>query len=377
MNILFLIDPNSIHDQKWVSKFTSDNTYNCFFICRKVHFNKSNIESFESASNISFEGVVDYFSYKKIFNSLAQVRLIKKIISTQNIQIFHIQYAEPNALWALFRRYFKIPVIITCRGTDVLKTIPEHFSKKDLFNRLISISYKFSFQQADWVTFTSTSQLNSVLHFSQKVKNKTIIRTGVDLKKLFSDTSSLLPKNLNKPYFLFPRYLKPIYNHEFTIQALKQLPITIKDKYLMVFIGKDSGVIEYQNFLINQLEEDSQIKYEFLPKLNQASIYELYKNATIIVMTPKSDGSPVSGMEAIALNKKLILGPIEYDQEIFNVPNVYKLKSWSPDELSSLIKFVIKKGNTTRKTDEYLNKIDSDYNMQIMNTIYKNLVIGN
>ena len=77
-------------------------------------------------------------------------------------------------------------------------------------------------------------------------------------------------------------------------------------------------------------------------------------------MTPKSDGSPVSGMEAIALNKKLILGPLEYDRDIFSEPNVFYLNSWSTIELSSLIESVIHKEDLTYEPSlDYLDKIDN------------------
>ncbi|WP_340153599.1 glycosyltransferase [uncultured Marivirga sp.] len=378
MNILYLIDPNSIHDQKWISFFTEKSGYECFFICRRHHYNKELIDQFEINFKIKFRGTIDYFSFKRIGSSIKQVFTIKQVIDINNIHLFHIQFAEPNALWAFFRRVLGVPIIITCRGTDVLKTIPNHFNRNDIFNKLIAWAYKKSLNNADWVTFTSKSQWDSIRPLIDRKDNISVIRTGVNLIKLEKDTSGFFPKNMSKPFILFPRYLKPIYNHEFAIEAAKKLSSDLKQKYQMVFVGKDAGDIEYQNQLIQMLKEDREIDFLFLEKQKQESIWELYKNAELIIMTPKSDGSPVSGMEAIALNKRLILGPLEYDKDIFNEPNIFQLEKWSSDELSSLIEEVLKKVNTNVKpTVQYLNKIDRDHNMKILEKTYQNLIVGN
>lgn len=371
MIILYLIDPNSIHDQKWIAKFAQDSKKKCFFICRENHYNKEFIERFENDFNIKFVGTVDYFSFIRIGHSIKQLLGIKKIFKEQNIQLFHIQYAEPNALWVLFRAYLGIPMVITCRGTDVLKTIPSHFAKKDFFNRLISWAYKRAFVNADWITVTSQSQLEAVKKFSGRSDKISIIRTGVNLKQIKADTSAHFPKEINKPYILFPRYIKPIYNHEFAIEALKKLSLDLKQKYQMVFVGKDSGDVEYQNQLIQILKKDSEIDFLFLEKQQQKVIWELYKKADLIMMTPRSDGSPVSGMEAIALGKKLILGPLNYDQDIFNFSTCYKLKNWDTEELKDLIESLLNIEKTNKIDD--LSIIDFDANMEKVNSIYTNL----
>jgi glycosyltransferase involved in cell wall biosynthesis len=375
VNILYLIDPNSIHDQKWIRKFTNNPANNCFFICREHYYNYHFIKQFEIDFQISFVGTVDYFSFKKLFGSIKQVIRIKRTINEYEIELFNIQYAEPNALWALFRELFGIPIIITCRGTDVLKTIPNHFRQKDIFNKLIAWAYKKSFLNASGITVTSTGQWDSLNKLIGSKKEISIIRTGIDLKGLRNDTSAFLPKEVCKSYILFPRYIKPIYNHEFAIEALKKLPTELKQKYQMVFVGKNSGDLRYQNLLICSLKEDEAIDFLFLEKQGQEAIWELYKNAELIIMTPKSDGSPVSGMEAIALHKKLILGPLEYDKDVFSQPNVFPLEDWNSQELSSLIEKLINiDGYEAKQSPIYLKKIDNKDNMQLLQEIYNKVI---
>ncbi|MGM0582484.1 MAG: glycosyltransferase [Bacteroidota bacterium] len=372
MNILYLIDPKSIHDQKWVGNFTTYNKFNCFFICRDQHFEKGAINVFQRDFNIKFQGTIDYFSFIWIVKSFIQLRKIRKIIKINNIQLLHIYFAEPNALWVLFRSYIGIPILITCRGTDVLKTIPEHFTKKGLLNKVVAWAYKQAFNRADWVTVTSSNQRDSIKKFSDP-KNISIIRTGVDLKKLYSNTKYNIPSEINKSFILFPRYIKPIYNHEFCIEAIAELPEDIKKRFQFVFVGKNSGDNTYQNKLIKSLSE-LKVNFLILSKQSQQEIWGLYSKAELIVMTPKSDGSPVSGMEAIALKKKLILGPLDYDEDIFCQENVYRIKRWDKYELSETIKEVLSvKVSDFQISNDYLNKIDNKSNMQKLHKIYNTL----
>jgi len=371
MNILYLIDPHSIHDQKWISSFTQDSNYTCFFICRSRHYDEQYIKIFEENYKIQFMGTVDYFSFIKLGRSIRQICTIKSVIKKEKIKLFHIQYAEPNGLWAIFRRYFGVPIMITCRGTDVLETIPNHFAKKDILNRLVSFAYKRAFQLTDWITVTSASQMQSIERFSNITHGISLIRTGVQIHELLTDTSSYFPEEVKKPYILFPRYLKPVYNHEFAIEAIRLLPIKFIREYQMVFIGKDVGDLVYQKELIKALKRIPQINYLLLPKQEQESIWELTKRADLVIMTPKSDGSPVSGMEAIALKKKLILGPLNYDVEIFNNNSTFKLKKWDVMELKELIEFMLT--SDIKNDHNNLTSIDYDSNMDAIKAIYKRL----
>jgi trehalose-6-phosphate synthase len=105
-----------------------------------------------------------------------------------------------------------------------------------------------------------------------------------------------------------------------------------------------------------------------LPKQKQEGIWELYKRAELIVMTPKSDGTPVSGMEAIALGQKLILGPLKYDEDIFNQASCFKLKKWDTKELASQIKYAL--GSDFECTSIEKDAIDFNANMKKVADIY-------
>ncbi|MER3329554.1 MAG: glycosyltransferase, partial [Candidatus Kapaibacterium sp.] len=86
----------------------------------------------------------------------------------------------------------------------------------------------------------------------------------------------------------------------------------------------------------NIMQGISEVDFVFLPQVSQETILELYKKSSAVVMTPLSDGSPVSAMEAMACGANVILGPIQYDSQIFNT-NVIKLLDWDAEKLAHLI----------------------------------------
>lgn len=366
MNILYLADPNSIHDIKWISFFTEKNL-NAFLLKRNHH---ANAVKSADLNNVTEVGSIADFSIFRFHRTISTALFIKRILRRNKIDLIHILYAEPNALWCLLRNFFGIPMIVTTRGTDVLKTIPESFEKRTFINILVSFLYKKSFLNADWVTGTSSRQLESIEAFSTRKENMSVIRTGIEVRYVESDTSSF--SNIEGPFILFPRYIRPLYNHEFCLDAIEELPADIKANYKMVFIGKDSGEAPYQSYLENRMNSLKDVKFIFLPIQAQEAIIELNKRASLVIMTPKSDGSPVSAMEAIACGAKVILGPLRYDAELYR-DYVFQLNTWSASELATLIQHVLK---TEEKQDlkSFLRSVDRRTEMNKIYILYKKMM---
>lgn len=369
MNILYLADIRSVHDRKWISYFMDDPTMASYLLQRRLHMAKSGIEiPFEGLKNL---GSIPDFSMVRFCQTLVTVRKIRKMIRTNHIDAVHILYAEPNALWCIFRRYFGVPFIISTRGTDVLKTIPEAFRKRDLLNRLVSFFYKKTFRYADWITCTSNSQIDSIKEFSKRDSNISVVRTGIDIK-LINHTHEA--PTIDGPYILFPRYINPNYNHHFCLEAIETLPLATKQSYKMVFVGKDSGDQQYQKALENQMKKITNVQFLFLPKQTETSLIGLYKHASLVVMTPKSDGSPVSAMEALACGCKVILGPVKYDEELFG-KWTFRLNRWSSKDLAELIQTTL---TSDYKIDlsEFLPLVDRQNQMKKVKILYATLMKG-
>src|SRR5579871_1749477 len=101
MNILYLADPNDNHDLNWISFFTEKRNVSAFLVPRTIHkipprFEKNNptIQLLHSIPN---------FSTFRFYETLATALKIKRTIRKHKIELIHVLFAEPNALWCLFK----------------------------------------------------------------------------------------------------------------------------------------------------------------------------------------------------------------------------------------------------------------------------------
>lgn len=375
MRILYLADPYSTHDQKWMRYFITRKGYDTYLLPR-LHHIRAGLESPLERTDIKFLEPIPDFSISNVFKTIATAIRIKKVIIDHRIDLFHIYYAEPNALWSVFQAYFGIPVVITTRGTDVLKTIPEAFNRRDILNRMVTFLYRRAFLRTTWVTSTSHGQIAAIKGMGLRTEGYSIIRTGVDLSSIQADTAAHFPMNDDIPYVFFPRLITPIYNHEFALEAIAKLSLDFKQSFKMVFIGKDAGNQNYQKGLEKKMKELVDVRFEFLPKQQSQSMYELYKRATLVVMTPISDGTPVSMMEASLSGCQTILGPLAYDPDILN-PNIVQLSEWDTDELARLIEAKLDSPKTfTALSQEITERYSRESNMERVASLYQQLLSG-
>lgn len=374
MNVLYIADPSSIHDVRWIQAF-SQSGIGCYIIPRKLHYilNPKQPTFFHILKPIPDPSVINPLK------ELAGAFYLTTIIRKYKIDLVHIMYAEPNALWARYKRYLKVPIVITTRGSDVLRTIPAFSSGKGWLNAQVANRYKKAFELADLVTCTSSSQQLAVDSINKAALKKTIlVRTGVDIEAISNANQNVAKQyNIQKPFLLMPRNMKPVYNHEFTLKAISQLPEEVRKDYSFVFVNADSADKAYCN-KIKKLAAAIVADIYFLPTLSHTEILSLYKQAELAVMNPFSDGSPVSAMEAMASKLPVILGPLNYDQQLFR-GTTFLLKNWNSEELSQTICMVLslapeeKSALTKRALDIISNYADSKTEMAKIVVAYQGL----
>ena len=369
MVILFVADPNSIHDRRWIQSF-SEKKIKCIVVPRLAHFHAWQNNSFYGSVSFIVEKPLPDPSVLNPFKEFQGILHLKRLINKYKAQLIHIIYAEPNALWGRFKKFLNVPVFITTHGSDVLKTIPKFHKKKDLLSKVVYYRYLLSFNQADQITCSSISQRNSLVEMSNSLLKKiSIIRIGVDFDYVNNLNCELIEKDIkvDKPYILMPRNMQPIYNHEFTIKAIGLLNEQILEKFTFVFINSDTQNQEYFEKIRKKVAE-LQAKVVFLPTLEHKYLIALYKEASLVIMNPVSDGSPVTAMEAMLCKVPVILGPIAYDKELFN-SSVFRLDRWDSNELASLISNILscKDGRIKKVTEKAFNTIvtHANYNKEV------------
>lgn len=378
MNVLFHahLHPKS-HNLKWIFHLTQKHNIKSYVICTKREFQSINQEhvDFIESKGVKVLPPINFYSTKNIFRTYSDSRILKKYVKQYQIDYLHVMYAEPTALWGRWKNQLGCKVILTTRGTDILKTIPFFFKKKDLLSRIIQWEYKKAFRSISAITCTSKSQQDEVEKISD---NRAIylVRTGVDIETISNSNLDMKTKlGIKKDIILMPRSMQPLYNHEFTLEAISKMDPKKLESYAFVFVNADT---KNQGYLKQLKEQASKINAEihFCPNFNPEEIYSLYKQSDLVVMNPISDGTAVSAMETMAAGAPLIMPPLAYDKAVF-ADFIFQFKNWDAEELKDLMERVLEmpKEELKGKLEQAKTHIEDNFSinkqMEIMNSIYE------
>lgn len=320
-SILFLADVHpKTHDLKWISHFSSSKINKCYLLPLAHQYKGLTTSTRDSLSMRSIQLLepIHSFSIIKFYRTIFDLFYIKNIVLKNRIDIVHIQYADPNALWAIFRPFIGRPIILTTRGTDIYQGLFGVYSNHTLINYLLRILYRMAIRNMDFITCTSVNQLLQLEIYIGPLINKSIIRTGININNLDKALKGRINgKRNSKKFILFPRSMYRLYNHELALESIRLLNDRIRSEYAMVFLNSDSSDQEYVRHISELMRHDPFVEFHFLPTLSEDRFYDLIADASLVVMTNKSDGSPVTAMETLYIGTPLLLPPLDYDADIF------------------------------------------------------------
>ena len=279
------------------------------------------------------------FSISSPIKTFTSIFHLRKVIKANGIDLVHILFATPHALWGNF---ISVPYIITTRGSDVLIAIPDLLMGKGVkafYFRLLFHLFRRAFNRSASITATSNRQIAKIKELFSK--DSALIRTGISVNEIKAiNKSELLPSELLQQSYIFsPRFMSPVYNISLQIQSLVFLDELILQKYLFVFVRGKSFNIDYfteQCHKLEQLKNEKGLKYIIIDFFDQEALWMAFKKASLTIMTPISDGTPNSALEAMAAECPLVIPHLDYDADIFGSAT-FVLEKNEPEQLASLI----------------------------------------
>lgn len=315
MNILYICTPNSIHDQKWMSFFAKKEGFKVFAV-GESKIDESTFNDLKK-QNINLLPSIDSFSIKTPFKNYQSIQKLRKYGELYKIDLVHVLFATPYALWV---NYINKPYIITTRGSDVLVVLPklkEQKGVKSIYFSWLFKKFQKAFSDAQYITCTSELQQKRIKALFGREAD--VIRTGVDIEKIINlNPDAYLATELKGVKYIFsPRFMSPIYNISFQIEALAFLPKSITENYVFVFVKGKQLNPQYLKKQIQSLQNLEHINYIILDYLSQEALWATFKKAALTIMTPITDGTPNSALEAMAVGCPLILSDLPYDRDLF------------------------------------------------------------
>lgn len=343
MNILYLGNIDAIHDFKWASFFSVQEKFNVYFLDVGGNDIADNdyLNKIYNEAGIHFLKPVKIPSFKRLDKWWGNYSQIKGYIKQYKIDVVHSLSVTTTSLFLL---KLKTPYIVTTRGSDILVELTNMRERGEKGNKMDAFMFKQFrklFKKANAITGTSIPQ--TIRTKEIMACESQLVRTGLDFKLIENiDCSEHLPEELNgKKYVFSPRLIRPIYNIELQVEAIKLLDKSILDEYDFVFIQFKERGPEYVKMIKDGLDSTEGLRYHVYNNIPQEEMFCLFKNAQLAVMTPKSDGTPNSALEAMALKCPLIVGDLDYDSDLFDDMCI-KLAKNDPQELANKITQALK-----------------------------------
>ena len=357
-NLLFIGDPTSVHDIKWASFFSTKSEFNVHFIGQENEVNKLSKEQLQQLETlqITLEAPIKSYSVWRFWENNYSKKILTEVIENRNIDLVHTLFATPLSLWT---NYVKIPSIITTRGSDILVVLDglrKSEGLRKIHSQILLKQFKNAFLKAGSVTCTSQGQLTKLNEIFGTSISGHIIRTGVNVEEINNTPKEFqFPASFaNKKVVFLPRYVQPIYQTELQIEALTILPEKVKRDIAVYLIKGKKTEASYVNSIQDRLDKMG-IEYHVQTSLSQHEMWSIFRQSELSIMTPKTDGTPNSALEAMAANCPLILGSFGYDKDLFSEEFCDRLKSDSVENLCKQIRLSLSQYSEKKQENAYAN----------------------
>ena len=338
MNILYIAPLDYVHDIKWMGYFSSDRSNKVFVVAEKDTHGRIDdaIREDLERNHIRLLPPLANFSARKFMQTWKSIRLLRRYLRDHNIQVVHALFACPQALWLSF---LDTPSMITTRGSDALLLLPGLLKStgiRGLQDRLLFSLFRRSFRKATFITSTSTGQITAI-EKTFGIRNKLhLVRSGIDVSQVSASSApEHLPLPLQGKKFVFsPRFMSPVYNIELQALTIRLLSEEVRKKYCFAFIKSQFSDPAYAGNVIDILKSIPGLDFVILDLLNPQEMYACFKQTSLTLITPLSDGTPNTALEAMAARSPLILGSYSYDRDLFD-GTCMKLGSNDPATLAT------------------------------------------
>jgi N-acetyl sugar amidotransferase len=329
--ILFIGDPYCIHNLKWISYFSARNKCLSIGAINDYTNKTTHTEAIAKKNNITiFEEPLPQFSVKNIFGTRKGIKRLNRVIEHYKVDFVHIMYAN-NIPWGY---KIKKPMVLTTRGSDVLIDLPHFF--RGYNGAWWSWIYRKAARKLQFVTCTSHQQTErfKTLFPAYPPAQVHVVRTGVNVEEIEQLGKELRVVRDRNRIFL-PRYVAPNYNNELILQAVLLLPENLRKELTLVMISPLKTEKKYVDMCM-ALAHSTGCKIELKEEMNQRTMWAEYFKCGLAVMTPKSDGTPNTALEALSASCPLVIPPLPYDTGLFE-DVCFRLNSFDAGELKNIL----------------------------------------
>ena len=105
-----------------------------------------------------------------------------------------------------------------------------------------------------------------------------------------------------------------------------ELPDSLRPQVALVLVKGSRTPKQYMQQVEGLLKQCG-LPHQVFDRLTQQEMWSMFKKSSLAIMTPKTDGTPNSALEAMAAKCPLILGSFKYDEDLFSEEFCHRMKS--------------------------------------------------
>lgn len=315
---------------------------------------------FKSSSNL----------LKTFINHYKFVVKAKNIIQKIQPDIVHGQSLNFYGIWAYLTGFR--PLVVTLWGSDVNNYEKYIWLEKYLIKKTL--------KKSDLILTNSlVGSGEKAVKIGADRKKIKLMQFGINLNTFKPTGKSILREKLNlqnKKVVFCPRAIQPIYNIDILIKAFEKLAQKRNDLILALFEPDKDLYGKSINKLLGSLNLKE--KVVFLPKTDNKNMVQYYLLADIVIILTSSEGCSSCFMEAMAMEKKIVLTNLpvlrEWPGNYWKVPvrNI-EITAQKIDESLRTINF---KNSGRRNRDLIRKNGEITENFMRLENYYRELVVN-
>ncbi len=266
--------------------------------------------------------------------------LAKKMVKKNNYTLSHSFFGIPCGFVSyLLKKQFKLPYIISLRGSDV----PGYSDRFPLIYKLLTPLIKLIWENAQIVVSNSIKLKELALHSNPKQKIE-IIYNGIDTNKFYPTE-----KNNSKKEFIVTPGASRITDRkglQYLIKAIAEL-VSQYPQIKLKIMG-EGNARKYLEEQVAQLNIATQVK--FLGRIPRDKTAKYYQEASVFVLPSLNEGMSNAMLEALASGLPIIATDTGGTQELIeDKKNGYIIKMKNSQDIVQKIERLINSSKLREK----------------------------
>lgn len=267
---------------------------------------------------------------------LSVLRTIKEIRRDFNFDIIDAHYIYPDGLAAvLLGQYFKKPVVVSARGSDV-----HLYSELPMIRRLL----KYTLHRADKVIAVCQALKEALIRLEVPPKKIFVIPNGVDIGKFFPMPREEARRRLGFPdkrVILSVGHLTPNKGFDLLMKAFQILYKELHREDIFLVIVGDGKIRKELESMISSLDLNGDVR--LAGDIPHGELYQWYNAADIFCLASRREGWPNVLLESLACGTPVVATDVWGIPEIISSEKIGLLTRRNEQDIGRNISIALKK----------------------------------